>query len=212
VLRPDGIERADDKSETAEPVLITTDFMANDRYLLFKPTESWHLGEVLVPGYYNVVMIGASWCAPCGPLRVELDKLSRGAPGMVVIDVDASDAKSMQHFSSKTFASTSSSLKLPSVFVFDQSGLYVNRPVELGRVAGPMEGPTDEISGRLQPLRELAVRPHAKDLLRSKPKLEEMLEKKLSSLHYAKLRAARSTLPVGKNGENGDLPPQSGKD
>lgn len=50
--------------------------------------EAPHLGALSEPGFFNIIIIGAEWCVPCGLVRQEIPKWLSAYPGVVFTYVD----------------------------------------------------------------------------------------------------------------------------
>jgi thiol-disulfide isomerase/thioredoxin len=177
----DGSTRLPAETNTS---LLDKAYLRNDRYILFKPERPWHISEVTAPGYYTLIALSASWCAPCKPLRNRLHSLSEQVDNLVVIDVDVSAAKSMSHFSVQPFGATTETLGMPAVFLFDPYGLYINSQKDADTVGAPIAG-YENIVDKLRFFETRSRRDIVVEL-KSSARMEALSRIKETSNHYAK--------------------------
>lgn len=145
--RENNLGREVDLCESQSSVPVSTQdnrvvesYSLNERYFLLRPSQYYHVSQVIVPGYYTLVVLSASWCAPCRPLRRELNDLVARKKSIVVVEIDASEARSVAHYSVQPFEVTEKKLELPSAFLFDPFGIYINAQRRSNAVAAPISG------------------------------------------------------------------------
>lgn len=192
ILREVGQEPASDHvvrfpSRAADDSALN-DYLKNERYILFKPNRIWHMSEVIAPGYYTLIVLSADWCAPCRPLRFKLNELSKKNSNLVIVDIDVSSAKRMDHFSAKPFEVTSSNLQLPAAFLFDPYGVYINSQSTPNSVGAPITG-EENIMSRVSYFFDKRDRKEIIAELEDTSFMAQLIRLKETTGHYANVSA-----------------------
>lgn len=81
--------------------------------------EAPHLGSLSEPGYYNVVVIGASWCGPCHLVLEQIPRWLAAYPNLVVTYIDIVD----EGESVKKFAAMNGILSIPYAYLSNECGV-----------------------------------------------------------------------------------------